>query len=187
MRPSIVPLRPSSIVPLRPCSGKHRPRLPIEHARIASADDADQAVELQTFWGRSVSAGRHRSATNRPKKSPLYGSCWKCPPSSSRVLTSRIGQGYSPFLRVAYVVPRFSLGLMSALEPFADVNLVSRHVRKVRQRWARTERSVRTSASRIVSDTRTDAVGDAVMIYKANSKQFRWTLSRGNICSIDAV
>src|ERR1700732_4370160 len=48
-------------------------------------------------------------------------------------------------------------------------------------------RSVTTSASRIVSNTRTDAIGDAVMIYKANSKQFRWTLSRGNICSTDTV
>jgi hypothetical protein len=56
-----------------------------------------------------------------------------------------------------------------------------------RQRWERTELSVTTSASRIVSNTRTDAVEDAVMIYKANSKQFRWTLSRGNICSTDAV
>jgi len=33
-----------------------------------------------------------------------------------------------------------------------------------RQRWERTERNVTTSASRIVSNTRTDAVGDAVMI-----------------------
>jgi hypothetical protein len=56
-----------------------------------------------------------------------------------------------------------------------------------RQRWERTERSVTTSASRIVSNTRTDAVGDAVMIYKANSKQFRWTLLGENICSTDAV
>ena len=33
-----------------------------------------------------------------------------------------------------------------------------------RQRWERTERNVTTSASRIVSNIRTDAVGDAVMI-----------------------
>src|SRR5947207_13501143 len=36
-------------------------------------------------------------------------------------------------------------------------------------------------------NTRTGAIGDAVMIYKASSKQFRWTPSRGNICSADAV
>jgi hypothetical protein len=41
--------------------------------------------------------------------------------------------------------------------------------------------------SRTVSNTRTDAIGDAVMIYKASWKQFRWTPSRGNICSTDAV
>jgi hypothetical protein len=35
-----------------------------------------------------------------------------------------------------------------------------------RQRWERTERSATTSASRTVSNTRTDAIGDAVMIYK---------------------
>jgi hypothetical protein len=56
-----------------------------------------------------------------------------------------------------------------------------------RQRWERTERSATTSASQTVSNTRTDAIGDAVMIYKASSKQFRWTQSRGNICSADAV
>jgi hypothetical protein len=54
-----------------------------------------------------------------------------------------------------------------------------------RRRWERTHET--TSASRAVSNTRTDAIGDAVMIYKASSKQFRWTLSRGNICSTDAV
>ena len=56
-----------------------------------------------------------------------------------------------------------------------------------RRRWERTERSEPTSASRTGSNTRTDAIGDAVMIYKASSKQFRWTPSRGNICSTDAV
>jgi hypothetical protein len=67
--------------------------------------------------------------------------------------------------------------------------IVQHHDRAIshRQRWERTEHSVTTSASRIVSNTRTNAVGDAVVIYKANSKQFRWTLSRGNICSSDAV
>jgi hypothetical protein len=44
-----------------------------------------------------------------------------------------------------------------------------------RQRWERTERSATTSASRTVSNTRADAIGDAVMIYKTSSKQFRWT------------
>ena len=33
-----------------------------------------------------------------------------------------------------------------------------------RRRWERTERSETTSASRTVSNTRTDAIGDAVMI-----------------------
>jgi len=56
-----------------------------------------------------------------------------------------------------------------------------------RRRWERSERSETTSASRTVSNTRTDAIGDAVMIYNASSKQFRWTLSRGNIYSADAV
>jgi hypothetical protein len=58
-----------------------------------------------------------------------------------------------------------------------------------RRRWGRTERSEPTSASRAVSNIRTDAIGDAVMIAsgKASLKQFRWTLSRGNICSRDAV
>jgi hypothetical protein len=56
-----------------------------------------------------------------------------------------------------------------------------------RQRWERTERSATTFASRTASNTRTDAIGDAVMIYKASWKQFRWTPSRGNICSTDTV
>ena len=43
------------------------------------------------------------------------------------------------------------------------------------------------SVGSAVSNTPTDAIGDAVMIYKASSKQFRWTPSRGNICSTDAV
>ena len=33
-----------------------------------------------------------------------------------------------------------------------------------RRRWERSERSETTSASRIVSNTRADAIGDAVMI-----------------------
>src|ERR1700730_7246001 len=37
-------------------------------------------------------------------------------------------------------------------------------IARSRQRWERTERNVTISASRIVSNTRTDAVGDAVMI-----------------------
>src|SRR5882724_13061669 len=38
-----------------------------------------------------------------------------------------------------------------------------------RRRWERTERSETTSASRTVSNTRTDAIGDAVMIARGVS------------------
>src|SRR6266436_7207546 len=48
-------------------------------------------------------------------------------------------------------------------------------------------RSRTDSVGSAVSNTRTDTIGDAVMIYKPSSKQFRWTPSRGNICSTDAV
>ena len=59
-----------------------------------------------------------------------------------------------------------------------------------RRRWERTERSEPTSASRAGSNTRTDAIGDAVMIASGIRRvrnKFRWTLSHGNICSADAV
>ena len=42
-----------------------------------------------------------------------------------------------------------------------------------RRRWERSERSETTSASRTVSNTRTDAIGDAVMIASGVQGEFK--------------
>src|ERR1700730_13217040 len=58
-----------------------------------------------------------------------------------------------------------------------------------RPRWERTERSETTSASRIEYPNRCDwrCSHDRERCIRRVRKQFRWTLSRGNICSADAV